>query len=355
MVKEKILGVAILLFCFCSCSSSIENANPFWKDLDFVDLRGELMATDSLPLPYRITISKEENLLFVVNRQSSNNGYISAYDLNTGVFIKSFLKGGAGPGELLHVGHLQVLGEELIAFGTLEKKLFVYNLKSIRTEEKPIPSRVISIHANSVRSPYLVNQNLIVDTRFNFKNDSMARLNFYNGDGELTRISGGFPEASMDLEPIHLTQSYRSFMAVGSGRVVLANAYTDLLEIYDDQGNLISGVNGPDYFEPIMEPRESGGGVMVAPTSDTRRAYSFVNIGTDEILSFYSGELNTRSQNNKRRFILFSADGTPRKSYSLDIPILHFDVDWESRTVYGVTDEYPNGRQELAVIKYKLD
>lgn len=355
MMKEDIIGVTLLLFCLCCCSNSIEYTHPDWKNLGFVDLKGQVMETDSLPLPYRITLAKEENLLFVVNRQGNNSGYIWAYDLETGAFIKSFLRSGAGPGELLHVGHLQVLGQELMAFGTLEKKLFIYDLKSIRTEETPMPSRVISIQANSVKSPYLVGRNLIVDTRFNFKEDSLARLNFYNGQGELVRVSGSFPEASMDMEPILLTESYRSFVGVGNGRIVLTNAYTDFVEIYDNQGSPISLINGPDFFQPIMEPRESGGGVMIAPTAETKRAYSFVSVGPDEVLTFYSGKLNSESENNKDRFLLFSAEGSPLKSYSLDIPILHFDVDWESRTVYGVTDEYQDGKQELAVIKYKLD
>lgn len=354
MTKGKIFGVAILLLSFYSCNSSVENTDLIWKDLDFVDLHGEVMPTDSLPLPYRIVVSRQESLLFVVNRQGNNNGYISVYDLNSGKFIKSFLKSGAGPDELLHVGHLQILGQELIVFGTLEKRLLVYDLKKIRGNEVLTSTRIISIKSNSVRSPYFVNEDLIVDTRFNFKEDSLARLDFYNGKGELIRISGSFPEASMDLEPIHLTESYRSFIGVGAGQIVLTNAYTDLVEVYSAEGGLVARQNGPDYFSPVMEPRESGGGLMIAPTANTRRAYSFVSVGSGGFLAFYSGELNSKSRNNKDRFILFSADGTPLKSYSLDIPILHFDVDWETKTVYGVTDQYRAGGQELAVIKYKL-
>ncbi|MCE7992236.1 MAG: 6-bladed beta-propeller [Roseivirga sp.] len=355
MIKENILALALLFLSLGSCNSTPDNTDPVWGSLDFIDLTGQVMETDSLPLPYRITISTEEKLLFVVNRQGNNNGYIWVFDLVSGNFLKSFLRSGAGPGELLHVGHLQILDQELVVFGTLEKKLLIYDLQGIRAEGLPMPKQVITIKANSVRSPYMINNNLIVDTRFNFKEDSIARLNFYNGEGELVSISGGFPDASADLGPVHLTEAYRCFVGVNAGKVVLTNAYTDLMEIYDEQGNLLEVVNGPDNFEPLMKPRESGGGVMIAPTSETRRAYSFVSVGNDEILSFYSGELNSKSQNNKRRFVLFSSSGEPLKSYNLDIPILHFDVDWESRVVYGVTDEYKDGDNELAVITYKLD
>lgn len=355
MIKKNVLTLVVMLACLCSCDSFSDNSDPVWANLDFVDLHGEVIETDSLPLPYRITISNEEELLFVVNRQGNNNGFIWVFDLTSGTFLKSFVKSGAGPGELLHVGHVQILNDELVVFGTLEKRLLIYDLKAIRTEESPMPARIVSIKANSVRSPYMINKDLIVDTRFNFKKDSIARLNFYNGDGELVKISGSFPAASADLDPVHLTESYRCFMGVNADRVVLANAYTDLIEVYDGQGSLLTELNGPDNFEPLMMPRESGGGIMIAPTADTRRAYSFVNVGNDEILTFYSGELNSKSQNNKDRFILFSAKGEPLKSYSLDIPILHFDVDWKSRTVYGVTDEYQDGGKELAVITYKLD
>lgn len=355
MIKESVLTLVLLLACLCSCDSLSDNSDPVWGNIDFVDLRGEMMDTDSLPLPYRITISNEEELLFVVNRQGNNKGFVWVFDLTSGKFLKSFVQSGAGPGELLHVGHLQILDDQLVVFGTLEKRLLIYDLKAIRTEDNPMPERIISIKANSVRSPYMINKDLIVDSRFNFKKDSIARLNFYNGDGELVRISGGFPTASANLDPVHLTESYRSFMGVNADRVVLANAYTDLIEVYDKEGSLLTGVTGPDNFEPLMMPRESGGGIMIAPTADTRRAYSFVNAGDNEILTFYSGELNSKSQNNKDRFILFSTKGEPLKSYALDIPILHFDVDWKSRTVYGVTDEYQDGGKELAVVTYKLD
>ena len=345
----------LFLCCLCLACGTNSSDNPVWEGVDTSELKGEMMAVESLPLPYRVAVAEAEGLLITVNRMGTSNEYVSLFDINTGEELKSFLNQGSGPGEYLHVGHVQMLGDKQFAvYATLEKEVAIYHIDSVLAQAKPLPDQTITLATKTPRMPLILDQDLLVDERFNFQKDSLYRLNFYNGNGQLINAAGSFPEQDKYNEPLHMTEAYKSFLDAENGKVVMAHAYTDRLEVYDYDGNLINAVTGPDSFEPLLSQREVGGGVMMAPTKDTRRGYSFVDVGPSGIMAFYSGKLNSKERNNKDQLILFTADAKPIKRFKLDVPVLHFSVDWSSNTIYGVTDEYERGENELAVIKYKF-
>ena len=357
LVKKYSLFLILITLTFSSCDSGRfkDVAAYKWEGIEERSLEGGYFEVDSLIMPNRIVLSTQNGLLLMIN--SSGSQLISLYDLESGKYIKSLLNKGNGPGELVHVEGVQFIGDGGVAvFGLLEKKVFMYRLASVLEEENPMPDEIIDFSENNVTLPRFISGGIIADTRFNFKPDKIGRLNFYNKKGQLLKVTGSYPDMGKDYNPVHLTETFHSFWDsnLDVGRIVLSHSFTDLIEVYDDEGTLLNRVQGPDNFLPVLLPKEVGGGVMHAPTKNTRRGYSFVHVGKVGILALYSGKPYSEAKSNKKTMIFFDLNGKPLAKFTLNIPIFYFDVDWEKRVIYGVTDEADHQGSEVAIVKYQF-
>lgn len=349
-----VLSAFLLIMTVSSCNDP-KGTSTEKLEIETVSLKGEVLNIDSLNFPTRVVTSSERGFLFLVNIGQPGSNLINVHDLETGDFKKSFLARGNGPNELLSVGRVQIIEDKWVSVtGMLKKQLFLYNIDDIIDENEPLPFKVTQLDTKT-RNPVMIGAEALIDIRENFKGDSiLAKLNYLDPSGKRLNSFGEFPEAYMDQEPYHLNETFRFFMDIRDEKIFLVHAYTDLIEIFDLSGNLLVSKRGPDFFEPVTMPQKVGQGYMVVPTIETKMAFTFVNAGPSEAFALYSGRLMTEAVEHINQLIVFDHSAEFKRMYDLDIPIVHFDVDWGKRIIYGLSHEINDGESEIAVVKYEF-
>ena len=135
--------------------------------------------------------------------------------------------------------------------------------------------------------------------------------------------------------------STRKSITPNHSRVVLAGRYLDILEIYDEKGNLVKMLKGPEKNADFdFEKERSIANKILIKSRKTRRAYLAVKTTNDKIYALYSGKCKEDKEHYSysKKLYVFSLDGKPLKKYLLDVPIIDFEIDEANRILYAVSD-----------------
>ena len=136
-----------------------------------------------------------------------------------------------------------------------------------------------------------------------------------------------------------------NFISDGKNRIAVFYSMTDLFEVYDNTGHLLTRMHGPDCFFPIFKEVHDGDVVTSAPDEDlTRDAYFSPRSVGDKLFVLYDGDFLNDPNNDGScsTLFVFSWDGKLEMQYQLDDPIYSFNVDAKNRKIYGIskTPEY---------------
>jgi hypothetical protein len=353
-------GIGMLFLCATiSCTSIDKKAvgdHVTFGMKDFkttTDLKGEVLRVDSLVVPSRICVIPEYNLLIVADK--GTNFLAKAYTLDSLKLIKYFVKKGEGPNEQLSIFHLQYdpLAKCLNVSDFYKRRIFNYAIDSIISSSiTTLPINNINFREMTLNKPVFISANKILDLRDNSQGDSIGVFNFYNDSGAITGITGKYPPIEKQYEKHQLWDVFAAGLNKSTdGSTIIVNYFnTDYLELYDTTGRLVKRVQGPDISYPDYRSQSvAGGGVITQPSKKQRNAYCGLAKMQNNILVLYNGNPVGEGDDYSTMLFQFSNHLTPETFYKLDIPVFLFDVDWTSRTVYGLTRE-----KEGAIIKYKL-
>jgi len=308
----------------------------------------ELEIDEMIMRPKSVTLI--DTILIVTNIGMQN--FIHRYDIKNKTKIGESISFGSGPEEMLNVQDVQVSFDDTTVWilDSRKQEAYQYNKYDICISDSPIPLQ--SIKFNDYFDKMLVlSDNKIVASTLNPEN---THLSFYNMQGVLIQDNCDFPDAGITQTLYERIESFLGDMVFdfSTQRIFFAYKQTDLIDIYDIDGNLLYRSHGPDRFFSYMKQYDINQGVKVRSESGkTRDGYYFPVVNNNEIWTLYSGKYFDREIPNYLldQIIVFNWDGKPIRQYKLDRPIYTFTIDVENQTLYGVSDD-----PQFVILKFDL-
>lgn len=346
--KIYIIGVFFIFFS-CTSKSVYENCDTlYWDDFSCVkNIKGEVIEfLDPVMSPSYLLVVDS----FLILKNEKSEKILSKYNLNTKEKINEGLSIGNGPDEFLYMKQI-LLVDTLIWLSDMQKaSVSSYNVNHFLDS---MPSHVLK----HVLFPDHFS-NIVVLPNGNFlltvMNSMHKRLSFYNTDGDFMETKGDYPSFGEELTEFEKIEGFScgSVLSPFSDSFFLFYKQSDLIELYDLEGNLKKRLQGPDFFFPAVKQIERSDMIRVGSIiGSSRDAYFSPFVANDKVYVLYSGAyFDPRNpQYLKDKLFVFDNEGNPLWIYSLDKPILNFTIDSRNNKLYGISDV-----PEFHIIEYDL-
>ena len=314
------------------------------SDLEIIKLAGTIIEfNDTIWNPVGIDV--KDTLLFLKNHLTE---YVyDVYNLNNNEKINECLTIGQGPDEFIYPIIAQSMDTGVWIFDRGKARLKEYLVSDLLSKRHPVSIKDISLRNNASENvAVLPNGNIVASVNLL----PAGGFDLYDSKGIFLDSIGKFPEfTSGTLSATEKVLFFRSkFTTNLINRIFVSYLHTDLIEIYDYEGNLIKRIHGPHQYQLVMT-LHSGGGVSGASTvrGQTRACYTSPVHAGNEVFVLYCGELWEEYQERFFKIIVFDWDGKPLRMYELDTHLFTFTVDSEHKIIYGITNS-----PELRIIKF---
>lgn len=286
-----------------------------------------------------ILVISSQNLLIVT--ESQGDYLCTAYTLDSLKYIRSFIKKGEDSVEQLTAFVLRY-NEKNNAIDITDppkRSIYSYSVNSINDTSKSVnPISILKIDGDRVERAIKLYNGSIVDVSTNKNLNLITRLTFYDSVGNWLKSTGRLPSMVEGFRPYELDEIFMSALTdtPNDSGILISCFSTDIIEKYDQHGNLIKRLHGPDGFEPDSKRIKKGKIEYLGYGKNSKSAFSNASADEKNILISYSGTLQTKSQGAKE-LLLFDNTLSPLAIYVMDIPIDIFDVDWKNHVVYGIS------------------
>jgi hypothetical protein len=300
----------ILLVCIqgCSLNQQYNQTKTFDKIEKQQFLTGKVVDFD-IPVMRPVSIEIIDSILFLNNYGTEY--FVHRYNLNTKKKMGESVPFGSGPNEMLDARKMQIIDTGVWILDKRQQKMHQYGKQDICFSEIPVPIKNIRFEKFVDQALVLPNGKIIALT----VDEADKRFGFFDMQGQLVNANGDYPDDNVFVPPFVKNQSFLCNIVYGKGnKVCLMYKITDLVEIYDWEGNLLSRNHGPDHFFPHLEQQIINDVTKVSVQREqTRDAYFSPVVHEDEIWALYSGKY---AQINNAdylidRIIVFNWDGEP--------------------------------------------
>ena len=344
----KKIQLLIFLTLLLSCSQNkIEDAVQIsLKDFgNPIVLKGEILPVETLWKPMKIFFSDS---VFIVIDISYGDHFVLIYDRELNQIVEQVPKG-IGPNESIVCWNIQIIENDIWVFDPDMRKMKVYAKDGFLTQSHLIPHTTVSFNEQVSTMVSISNQNFVGQSFAATEN----MLSFWDSNGIMNKTKGAaYPKLSTggrksNSEMFVLFEN-NVFYSEKQKKIVALYRYTDLIEIYDEDLNLLSRIHGPDQFLPALNP------VNGLPVKETKSAYyGYCFLTSNEIWALYWGDLYPARVIPPRpvyphKMFVFDFSGKPLRSYNLEYPLHYFCIDEENRTIYGLAE-----LEDYSIVKYR--
>lgn len=343
------------LLCFCSsCSreSKYKDCIVFDDDrlsqLPLYTLSGEKVVFDQ-DVQNPVKLELIDSILVLTNMNTSI--LLDKYNINSLRKMGDGIPFGSGPNEMLIVNKMQQTDSTIWLFDQSQSKLYHFDLSGFIAEQSPDPINTIKLElpADNV---LVLSSKLVIGTTLDPEG---KRLSFFDETGKCLQHISDYPDFEEEMSAYEKIVSFacQAVLSADKQNVILAYKQTDLIEIYDIEGNLKSRTHGPNLFYPALKQKEDGGHIRVVPQKGkSLDAYFNPRIYNNELFVLYSGLGFDEKKANYLldRIIVFDLSGKPVRQYKLSEPIFNFTIDPKSRKIYGVSDN-----PEFHIVAFTLE
>lgn len=347
------LSVILILAIITSCNdkTSYENCIPLYKNS--LPVFKKISGTDFI-LPeavMRPTILHIEDSILLLKEEMDEH-LLHAYNLRTRQKTNACLSFGNGPGEFLYLQQIQSSGPLLWLSDIQKASITAYDKNDILLSDSTSPQAKKNISlSDHFRETIVLPDGRFIATVFN---SNHKRLSFYDEKGNFIETKGAFPYYGESLTPFEQMEGFSCSMILSPYRngIFLFYKQTDLIELYDLNGNLKKRWQGPDFFYPVV--RQTGRDDMVHVQSvagQSRDGYISPLSANGKVYVLYSGAYFDRKhpQYLRDQLFIFDNEGNPLSRYKLDQPIFTFTIDPATNKLYGLSDD-----PEFHLIEYQL-
>lgn len=327
----------ILLFMFSSCHQTDKGLSfdgGSFREVMLNYSEAKKYTNDSLFLgnPLELKFHPEG---FIVLHEFQLQKQITVVDLKTGN-IQQLVNRGRGPNEMLSARNIDIHDGDIWVSGQMDGKCMKLSLnKDSRTFE--IAGIFDLFDARFTQAyPFVDNLFLILSNPISGK-----RMEIVDEHGVLLREVGSFPQIPNNSGLVPNNAFFQSSVGISPNNkhVVVACKSIDYIDIYDGNVALQKRLHGPAGVSPVFEEVKVGESVHFAQTP-MFHAWRYISTHNDRFFVSYVG-VEDRPGDNKQSFAnrIFSFDwtGNPQECYCFDTPLVGYDVDWEDKKLYCIT------------------
>lgn len=333
-------GVCILL---SSCGERIQmdeiyaNAELFDNTAfsKTVALEGKTLDMGTVMRPSGLQVY--DSLLVTVERKADYVFHI--YNLNTNQEINSCCTIGQGPDEFMMPELVDNDRRSVAVYDYIKKSIYEYSIEDFICSKTPKPIKVINVDAEvSPGSPAVMDDGYVL-----YSDRPECFLHRIDAKGCLKEYPVTYPESPFEMTDYEKFSTYlMNFTTNQKNRLAIVYNQIDMVEIYDEYGNLKKRLHGPDVFYSKRKEQTDGRVILtVMDGYDDRDAYFCPrNVGEGFIVS-YNGQLADDENHHSYQNTLYYFDweGTPVAKYSIDDGVFRFDVDPVRRKIYGISTD----------------
>jgi len=339
----KTIPSLILLTLCIGCTQNKVADTIYFTYKDFgqpIELKGEILDTENLWKPSRIYFSDS---VFVAIDNLYGDYFVPIYSKDINLIAENVPKG-IGPNESINCWTLQINADYIWAFDMQTQKITAYPKEDFLTTTNVVPYKTVTFNDATVGIVSLSNKTFVASCLTDTEN--LLSVYDYNGVKN-NAIKSPYPPLKVEeADRINNKRLFENRILYNekNNRIVVLYVYTDLIEIYDENLNLLSRIYGPDHFMPELGLR---GTFVHTVRGKTKFAYNPGYLTSNEIWALYYGVSPEPEMEYPRRLFVFDYNGKPLRSYHLEYPISSFCIDEDTHTLYGLSES-----PETCIVKF---
>ncbi|MDR0423814.1 MAG: TolB-like 6-bladed beta-propeller domain-containing protein, partial [Rickettsiales bacterium] len=285
MKKIQSILFFILLVCCTQNKTKFEDRVHFsYKDFGKpIELKGEILPLETLWKPMNIYCT--DSVLVMIDIQHGDH-FVQVYDKDNFNLLTKNVPKGIGPDENLSCWVLQINSDYIWAFDIQTRKIRAYSKDDILTKTDIKPYKTITFDERHMSIASLSNNTLVASSI----NDNQNLLNLYDYNGiRNNSIKVDFPllniENKANIKKKRLFEN-RILYSEKNNKIIVLYIYTDIIDIYDENLNLLSRIQGPDNFIPDLGMR---GDFIHTKQNKTKFTYNQGYVTSTEFWVLYNG------------------------------------------------------------------
>jgi hypothetical protein len=300
---------------------------PFTDSLKFIAISDQILEEPSEMLLY------QDKIIIKVFCKAKDK-HVIIYSLPENQIVNKTVKFGEGPKEMLSC-----------SIGLINNKIWLYDMSKMRIGFMPIDSFLLndlsaatvqySLESNYYYATAMLNDSVMLGTNDMANCFKIAYVNLntnlVTGRGNYAYLDDNMPLGSLiDASTCYINVNPKT------KDILLSYRYTDVIEIYNSEGELKYALQGPMCFDIEFQPKSINNYASMAKTKDTRKAYVNSYVTENYIYLLFSGyKRNEKNWAYGNELHVFSWEGKPEKRYILEQPIYVFAVDEEKQLLYS--------------------
>ncbi len=288
-------------------------------------LKGSVVSDDhGLSIPTRLMVVGGR--LVVLDRRAEQK--IRIYDPNKGGLLTVFGKHGQGPGEFSGAWDL-LHGASPRSFWVLDvslRRVTAITLDSLLSSRTYRGDSFVTLSGDgSLESLRVLSSGGFIGTG----TSARGRLTHYSSSGAFLRAVGTLPQGDRRWEPVVAQDAFSARLGANQvkNRVIVAYRWTDRLQVLDPQGALITNMERPLGFEPVVSEKSD---FRATFTLDSRSAYLSTVASGRQVYALFSGRTEREAGKTTsfgRDVLVFSFDGRISRILRLDSDVISIAVD----------------------------
>ncbi len=334
----KTIQLIIFLTLFVCCTqnkSKLDDITYFtYKDFsNSIELKGEILPLEILWKPLNIYCLDS---IFIMLDIQHGDYFVQIYNKNNFNLIAENIPKGIGPDENISCWGLQINSDYIWAFDIQTRKIKAFSKNDFLTMTNIAPKKTIAFDEQHITIASLSNNTFIATNM----NDTENLLSLYDENGiKNNSIKISYPQLEIDHEAnISKKRLFenRILYSEKNKKIIVLYIYTDIIDIYDENLNLLSRIQGPDHFMPELGLR---GNFVHTIKHKTKFTYNQGYLTSTEIWVLYNGSSSDETGIKiPNRIFVFDFNGKPLRSYNLEYPINSFCIDEENKVLYGLSE-----------------
>ena len=331
-----ILFLIVLVACSDKNGSNYQDATIIeYKDFASIQkLVGKVFLSDKEVLkPMRVYVC--DTILVTMNPMEKKLFHL--FDLNSKRKIGQRISLGQGPNEMIRPSIIKFDENQIIIFDVASFTLFTYDTADFISKEITLPVERRTLELQAYGEIGMLADCLIGST-YNPKNQFVKFNNAGNKVGEFVYYPVVTDLSYTDDEKLEAFKF--SFVTNMKDRIAVCYKWTDLIDIYDQNGQLRKRIHGPEHSYARFKEFHNGDAIAATPDKENKDSYFFpYNVGDDFFVLFNGKPWNPDAKEMELpdRIFVFGWDGSPQKIYSLNQGIINFAVDKLHKKIYGIS------------------
>lgn len=345
-----LFGLFFLFVFLLSCSQKDKYQQEVLIEQDDFDitqnLAGSILEFDDIVMkPNRLLVC--DTLL--ITKNSGSEKIFDVFNLKSKKKIGGRISLGQGPDEMIQPNFVSNDKEYILFFDAFKKSLYKFNFRDFISNPNPVPVSRNKLNGKMLGDVGVVGKGFVGSTY----NPNSLFVKF-NKSGDDVGQMGKYPSSDITFSDNEKLSAYQfSFATNLVDKIAICYNWTDLIDIYDENGTLYKRIFGPEHFTSLFKEFNDGKVSSARSVPGKRRDAYFnpVSVG-DEFFVLFNGKSEDEEGYSilANQIFVFSWKGEPKKRLLLDQGIFAFTVDNQNKKIYGISDT-----PEYHIVEFKYE